>query len=349
MSVFDHKEFDQHENVAFINDAATGLRAIIAVHNTALGPSLGGCRMYPYANSAEALTDVLRLAKGMTYKAALANLPQGGGKSVIIADPRADKTPELMRKMGSFVDSLQGQYIVAEDSGIAVQDIKYMAENTEHAGGLSAHFNYLGEPADGNPSPATAYGVFVGMQAAVDFRLGKPLAEVTVALQGLGQVGYRLAEHLHEAGAKLIVADTYQPNVERACAELGAVAVDIADIHKVKADVFSPCAMGASINAVTIDEIQAVVIAGAANNQLATEALGADLQAKDILYAPDYVINAAGIIDLYHQSIKSSPEQLKAHIESIADTLSDIFKQSQANNEATNIVANLLAEAKFKK
>jgi leucine dehydrogenase len=349
MSVFDHNEFDQHENVAFINDKATGLRAIIAVHNTALGPSLGGCRMYPYANSAEALTDVLRLAKGMTYKAALANLPQGGGKSVIIADPRADKSPELMRKMGSFVDSLQGQYIVAEDSGIAVQDIKYMAEHTEHAGGLSAHFNYLGEPADGNPSPATAYGVFVGMQAAVDFRLGKQLSEVTVAIQGLGQVGYRLAQHLHAAGAKLIVADTYQPNVERACKELGAVAVDIADIHKVEADVFSPCAMGASINADTIDEIKAVVVAGAANNQLATDDLGEVLQAKGILYAPDYVINAAGIIDLYHQSIKSTPEQLKAHIESIADTLTDIFKQSQAAKQATNVVANLLAEAKFKK
>jgi len=349
MSVFDHNEFDQHENVAFINDKATGLRAIIAVHNTALGPSLGGCRMYPYANSAEALTDVLRLAKGMTYKAALANLPQGGGKSVIIADPRADKSPELMRKMGSFVDSLQGQYIVAEDSGIAVQDIKYMAEHTEHAGGLSAHFNYLGEPADGNPSPATAYGVFVGMQAAVDFRLGKQLSEVTVAIQGLGQVGFRLAQHLHAAGAKLIVADTYQPNVERACKELGAVAVDIADIHKVEADVFSPCAMGASINADTIDEIKAVVVAGAANNQLATDDLGEVLQAKGILYAPDYVINAAGIIDLYHQSIKSTPEQLKAHIESIADTLTDIFKQSQAAKQATNVVANLLAEAKFKK
>jgi leucine dehydrogenase len=244
---------------------------------------------------------------------------------------------------------LQGQYIVAEDSGIAVQDIKYMAEHTEHAGGLSAHFNYLGEPADGNPSPATAYGVFVGMQAAVDFRLGKQLSGVTVAIQGLGQVGYRLAQHLHAAGAKLTVADTYQPNVERACKELGAVAVDIADIHKVEADVFSPCAMGASINADTIDEIKAVVVAGAANNQLATDDLGEVLQAKGILYAPDYVINAAGIIDLYHQSIKSTPEQLKAHIESIADTLTDIFKQSQAVKQATNVVANLMAEAKFKK
>lgn len=349
MSVFDHKEFDQHENVAFINDEVTGLRAIIAVHNTALGPSLGGCRMYPYADSASALTDVLRLAKGMTYKAALANLPQGGGKSVIIADPRADKTPELMRKMGSFVDSLQGQYIVAEDSGIAVQDIKYMAENTAYAGGLSAHFNYLGEPADGNPSPATAYGVYVGMAAAVAFRLGKSLADVTVAIQGLGQVGYRLAEHLHAAGAKLIVADTYQPNVDRAITELGAKAVAIADIHKVAAEVFSPCAMGASINSDTIHEIQAVVIAGAANNQLASDDFGEVLLARDILYAPDYVINAAGIIDLYHQSIKSTPEQLKAHIESIGDTLTDIFKRSQAENQATNMIANLLAEAKFKK
>lgn len=349
MSVFDHPEFDQHERVAFIHDQETGLQAIIAVHNTTLGPSLGGCRMYPYSTSAEALTDVLRLAKGMSYKAALANLPQGGGKSVIIGDPRQPKSAALMRKMGEFVDSLQGQYIVAEDSGISVQDIHHMAERTEYAGGVNAEFDYLGNPADGNPSPATAYGVFVGIKAALAHRLEQSLDETTVAIQGIGQVGYRLAELLHQAGAKLIVADTYQPNVARAVAELGAEVMSVEEIHYANADVLAPCALGATINEKTLPDIQACIIAGAANNQLARDEHGAQLLQKGILYAPDYVINAAGIIDIFHQHNNSSPARLKAHIEAIGTTLSDIFVQSQAENLPTNVVADRMAENKFRK
>ena len=240
MALFAHPEFDNHEHVAFHQDKTSGLQAIIAVHDTTLGASLGGCRMYPYADDEAALTDVLRLAKGMTYKAAMANLPMGGGKSVIIADPHTDKTPEMMQAMGRFVESLGGQYIVAEDSGIAVSDVHLMAENTSYAGGLNAKFTYLGEPSDGNPAPSTAYGTFVGLQAAVAFAFARKLGDLsglTVAIQGVGQVGFRLAQMLHTAGATLIIADTHRPAVLKAQLAFGAQVVDINEIHAVECDV----------------------------------------------------------------------------------------------------------------
>lgn len=347
MAVFSNAAFADHEHIAFHQDPVSGLTAIIAVHNTALGPSLGGCRMYPYASDSAAITDVLRLSKGMTYKAAMANLPMGGGKSVIIGNPHTDKSPEMMQAMGAFVASLSGQYIVAEDSGIAVSDVHMMATKTEYVGGLNAKFTYEGTPSDGNPAPSTAYGTFVGLKAAVDFALQKDLSELTVAIQGVGQVGYRLAKHLHHAGAKLVVADTYRPAVEKAKADFGAQIVDINDIHCVAADVLAPCALGATINPSTINHIQATVIAGAANNQLLTESLGQLLFDKGITYAPDYVINAAGIIDIHHQHVQSTPEKMKAHIERIGTTLTEIFEQSQRQQRATNLIANELAEAKF--
>lgn len=348
MAVFSNTSFSEHEHVAFHHDPVSGLKAIIAVHNTVLGPSLGGCRMYPYSNDDEAITDALRLSKGMTYKAAMANLPMGGGKSVIIGNPHTDKSPEIMQAMGAFVESLGGQYIVAEDSGIAVSDVHLMAQQTKHAGGLNAKFTYEGAPSDGNPAPSTAYGTFVGLKAAVDFALQKDLSELTVAIQGVGQVGYRLAKHLHEAGAKLIIADTFGPAVDKAQSEFGAKVVDINEIHAVDADVLAPCALGATINPTTINSIKAKVIAGAANNQLLTESLGQVLFDKGITYAPDYVINAAGIIDIHHQQVDSSAAKMKAHIEMIGTTLTDIFTLSQAQQRPTNIVANELAEAKFK-
>jgi leucine dehydrogenase len=347
MALFQHPAFDNHEHVAFHQDPVSGLRAIIAVHNTNLGPSLGGCRMYPYASDDEAITDVLRLAKGMTYKAALANLPMGGGKSVIIGNTHTDKSPAMMRAMGAFVESLGGRYIVAEDSGIAVSDVHLMAQNTQYAGGLNAKFTYEGKPSDGNPAPSTAYGTFVGLKAAVDFALGKDLSELTVAIQGVGQVGYRLAQHLHNAGATLIIADTYEPAVAKAQLEFGAQVVDIKSIHAVECDVFAPCALGASINPDTIDHIKAKVIAGAANNQLLTEELGQVLHDKGITYAPDYVINAAGIIDIHHQQVDSTPAKMKAHIERIGLTLTQIFDLARAQQLGTNMVANQLAETKF--
>lgn len=349
MSVFDHSEFDNHEHVAFYHDEAAGLSAIIAVHNTNLGPALGGCRMWPYVNSAEALTDVLRLSKGMTYKSAMANLKLGGGKSVIIGDPRKVKTPEMMTAMGKFVDSLGGKYFTAEDSGISVNDLKTMAQESDYIAGTKAHYHYAGETADGNPAPSTAYGVFVGVKASVEHALKSDLNGVRVAIQGMGHVGYRLAEHLHHAGAKLFVTDIYPEGVDRAVKELGATAVAPEEIYGLDVDVVAPCAMGASINDETLSTLKAKVIAGAANNQLAREEIGDVLQERGIVYAPDYVINAGGVIDIYHQRMESSSnEALRDHLEQIGDTLKEIFERADAEGRATNRVANVIAEERFK-
>lgn len=348
MSVFDHSEFDNHEHVAFYHDEKAGLSAIIAIHNTNLGPALGGCRMWPYVNSSEALTDVLRLSKGMTYKAALANLELGGGKSVIIGDPRKAKTPEMMRAMGKFVDSLGGKYFTAEDSGIAVTDLQTMAEESDYIAGVSAKYHYAGEEANGNPAPSTAYGVFVGLKASVEFGLKRSLDGVSVAIQGMGHVGYRLAKHLYEEGAKLYVADIFPEGLEKAEKELGATVVAPEDILSLDVDVLAPCALGAAINDQTLPDIKAKVIAGAANNQLAREEMGELLNQRGILYAPDYVINAGGVIDIFHQRMESSSnEALRAHIEQIGDTLKEIYTRAEKENTATNRIANVIAEERF--
>lgn len=347
MSVFDHKEFDNHEQVAFFTDKPTGLKAIIAVHNTNLGPSLGGCRMWPYADSAEALNDVLRLSKGMTYKAAMANLKLGGGKSVIIGNPRTDKSPQLMQAMGRFVEQMGGRYITAEDSGIAVQDIAQMSENTQHVSGVEAKYRYDGGKADGNPAPSTAYGVFVGVKASVAHHYNSDLKGIKVAIQGLGHVGMRLARLLHSEGAKLWVTDIFPENVEQAVAEFGATAVSTDGIFEQDVDVYAPCAMGASVNLQTIDKLKAKVIAGAANNQLSEESMGRLLVDKGILYAPDYVINAGGVIDIYHQRMLSTPEALRSHIEEIGATLQEIFSRAKQQGQPTNMVANRIAEERF--
>ena len=347
MSVFDHSEFDKHEQVAFWHDEKTGLQAIIAVHSTQLGPALGGCRMWPYANGAEALTDVLRLSKGMTYKAAMAELKQGGGKSVIIGDPRRDKSSAMMESMGRFVDSFGGRYFTAEDSGISVADLHSMATQSEFIAGINAKYQYTGEPSDGNPAPSTAYGTFVGLKAAVKHKFNSDLQGMTVAIQGLGHVGYRLASHLHQAGANLIVADIFADNTARAAQEFGAKVVDADEIIKVQAEVLAPCAMGASINDRTIDTIKAQVIAGAANNQLSTESMGDKLSQRGILYAPDYVINAGGVIDIYHQRSDSNAAAMKAHIERIGNNLEAIFTRSDEEGAGTNHVANAMAEERI--
>lgn len=347
MSVFEHPDFDQHEHVAFHRDPNSGLSAIIAVHNTKLGPGLGGCRMFNYADSNAALTDVLRLSKGMTYKAAMASLPMGGGKSVIIGDHRTQKTTQMMEQMGRFVESLNGQYVIAEDSGISVANVKDMAKNTRHVGGVHGNLQFDGSPADGNPAPATAYGVFVGLRAAVEHRLAKDLSEVSVAITGVGSVGMRLAEHLHKAGAKLFVADVFAPNCEEAKERFSATVVDVDDIDSLDVDVFSPCALGDAINQANIEKIKAKVIAGAANNQLALYELGNKLHEREILYAPDYVINAGGIIDIHHQKIGSEPDIIKEHLERIATNLKSVFEDSQKHNEPTSRVADQLAEQRF--
>jgi leucine dehydrogenase len=349
VSVFRHPEFDSHELVAYHADPKSGLRAIIAVHNTNLGKGLGGCRMWPYASDDEALTDVLRLSRGMTYKAALAGLPQGGGKSVILGDPRRDKTPEMMRAMGRFVDTVGGRYVVAEDSGTSVADIRLMAEHTRHVGGL-ADEKAAAAGRTGDPSPATAYGVFVGIQAAVRWQLKRAdLKGLHVAIQGVGNVGYRLARHLHEAGARLTVTDLHAPAVERCVKEFGATAVAMDAIFAVDADVFAPCALGAIINDRTLPQLKARIVAGAANNQLAEPRHDGLLALRGILYAPDYVINAGGIIDIWHEESGYDERKVRAHLERIGATLADLFERSARDKHPTGEIADRMAEERFRR
>ena len=349
MAVFTHPEFDGHELVAHHHDRATGLRAIIAVHSTRLGKGLGGCRMWPYASEVEAVTDVLRLSRGMTYKAAMAGLPQGGGKSVILGDPRRDKSPEMMRAMGRFVHTLGGRYVVAEDSGTGVADIRLMAEHTPYVGGL-ADEKSVAAGRTGDPSPATAYGVFVGLQAAVRAQLGRDqLNGLQVAIQGLGNVGYRLAAHLHEAGAKLWVTDLHTPAVERCAQEFGATPVSMDAIFGVDVDVFAPCALGAILNDSSIPQLKAKVIAGAANNQLAESRHDRLLAQRGILYAPDYVINAGGIIDIFYEGPQYDQAKVKAHLDRIRETLATIFERARSGGQPTGEIADRMAEERFKK
>ncbi|GLS24329.1 Glu/Leu/Phe/Val dehydrogenase dimerization domain-containing protein [Marinibactrum halimedae] len=343
MSVFSHLEFDHHEQVAFCHDKKTGLKAIIAVHNTYRGPALGGCRMWPYADEDEALNDALRLSRGMTYKSALANLPLGGGKAVIIGNPRQDKTPELLRALGEFIQKLAGRYVTAEDSGTSVADMKIIGECTEYVSGVAE-----GTESGGDPSPATAYGTFVGLKAAVKHRLGKDdLSGIKVAIQGVGNVGYHLAGHLKSAGAELFVCDIHAEHVERVVNEYGATAVAPEEIYGLEVDVFAPCAMGAILNDTTLPQLSASVIAGAANNQLATPEHGERLHEMEILYTPDYVINAGGIIDIHYQRSNGSHEDSMRHVESIGETLSEIFTRSSEQNRATHVIADELAEERF--
>ena len=349
MPVFTHPEFDGHEVVAHRHDAASGLRAIIAVHNTNLGHGLGGCRMWPYASDDEALTDVLRLSRGMTYKAALAGLPQGGGKSVIIGDPRRDKSEAMMRAMGRFVDMLGGRYVVAEDSGTNVADIRLMAQETRHVGGL-ADAKATAAGRTGDPSPATAYGVFVGIKACVREQLGRDELEgLRVAIQGLGSVGYRLARHLHESGAKLWVTDLHAPAVDRCVKEFGATAVPADAIAGDDADEFAPCALGAVINDATIGKLKARVVAGAANNQLAEARHDRALMDRGILYAPDYVINAGGIIDIHYEGPGYDETRVREHLERIGTTLVTVFARSRREQRPTGEVADRMAEEKFRR
>jgi leucine dehydrogenase len=351
MSVFSHKEFDQHEQVSFFHDTKTGLKAIIAVHNTHLGPALGGCRMWAYDSDAQALNDVLRLSRGMTYKAAITGLPLGGGKSVIIGDARKGKTPELMRAMGRAVESLGGRYIVAEDVGTTVEDMNQVYSQTKHVVGI-AH----GVQGSGDPSPTTAYGVYVGLKSAVRHRLSKPDVQgLKVAVQGLGNVGYNLCKLLARDGAELFVTDVQTDRVEGAVKEFGAKAVPLADIYGVDADIFAPCALGAILNDETIPQLKVKVIAGAANNQLAEPRHGTVLKDKNILYAPDYVINAGGLISVYYEHVQrgggkvQDRAQVVAHVDRIDATVESIFKRAEQDGISTAAAADCIAEQKFKK
>lgn len=348
MSVFSHIEFDHHEQVVYGHDQASGLKAIIAVHNRNLGPALGGCRMWPYASDEEALRDVLRLSRGMSYKSALAQLPLGGGKAVIIGDPHSGKSEALFQAMGDFVDSLGGRYITAADSGTGVAEMQIMAERTRHVAGAGQREAFDGGMRNGDPSPSTAYGVFIGLQAAVRHRLGRDdLKGLKVAIQGVGQVGFGLAQQLMEAGAELWVTDIVEANVRRAVEQLGATAVGQNDIYGLDVDVFAPCAMGAIINPQTLEALRVPVIAGAANNQLASAELAEELRRRGCLYAPDYAINAGGIIDVCYERNGGSTAQLKAHIEGIGATLEEIFQRAEREGATTTAIADRLAEERL--
>ena len=290
MEIFKYMQKYDFEQVVFCQDEASGLKAVIAIHDTTLGPALGGCRMWTYASEEAAIEDALRLARGMTFKNAAAGLNLGGGKTVIIGDPFKDKNEEMFRALGRFIQGLNGRYITAEDVGTTVADMDLIHEETDYVTGISPTFG-----SSGNPSPITAYGVYLGMKASANEAFGDDsLFGKTIAVQGLGNVAYTLCEYLHKEGAKLVVTDINQAAIDRVVNRFGATAVAPEAIYDQDVDIFSPCALGSIINDDTIPKLKAKVIAGSANNQLAQSKHGKDLHEMGIVYAPDYVINAGG-------------------------------------------------------
>ena len=349
MSFFDHKDFDNHEQVTWFTDPETGLKAIIAIHNTRLGPALGGTRFYPYATDDDALTDVLRLSRGMTYKSAMARLPLGGGKSVIIGDPKQEKTAAKMRAFGNCLNRLGGRYIAAEDSGTGVPDMKAIHEVSDFVSGYHDKQDAHGGSKSGDPSPATAYGCYLGIKAAVQHKLQRDdLKGLTVGIQGLGNVGYRLATLLAKDGARLIACDVNTEALDKAKAEFGAQIVGLDDIYSANMDIFAPCALGATVNAESLAKMNASIIAGSANNQLDRIETGELIHQRDICYAPDYVINAGGIIDVCYEKLgEYDPERVNKHIEGIYDTLLEIFERSERTQTPTSHLADEIARERL--
>lgn len=333
-----------HEQVVFCQDKKSGLRAIIAIHNTQLGPALGGCRMFPYASEAQALTDVLRLSRGMTYKSSISGLNLGGGKAVIIADPKRDKTELLWRTFGRFVEGLNGRYITAEDAGVSVADIETVRQETRHVVGCSQAFG-----GSGDPSPVTALGVFHGMRAAIEEKLGRSdFQGLRIAVQGLGHVGRHLVGHLIRAGASVIAADLDAERVDSIRREFQVDIVSPEAVLQVPCDVFSPCAMGGILNSESISTLKAKVIAGAANNQFADESRdGTLLDARGILYAPDYVINAGGVINVAGEFEGYHAERALAQTRHIYEVLKDVFALARRDGVPTYQAANYLAQRRL--
>jgi leucine dehydrogenase len=343
MDVFASSAFDHHEQVVFAHDRASGLRAIVAVHDTTLGPAVGGCRMWPYRSEEEALDDVLRLSRGMTCKAAMAGVPYGGGKTVIIGDPARDKSPALLAALGRAIDSLGGRYWTAEDVGTTAADMEAIASGTRHVLGRSGQ-------GGGDPSPMTALGVLEGIAVALRHRLGREgVRGARVAIQGLGQVGFALARALAAEGATLIVADIDPARTARAEAELGARVVGPGEVHAVETEVFAPCALGAVLDDRTIPELGAPIVAGSANNQLAAERHGGALAARGVLYVPDYVINAGGLISVVEELAPAgwSRSRAEARVRGIGATLDALFTQARREGRPTHEVAEAMARARL--
>ncbi len=331
MNLFEHIDGDGYEQIVYCSDDRSGLRAIIAIHSTALGPALGGTRFYPYKTEDEALTDVLRLSKGMTFKAAAAGLDLGGGKAVIIGDPRRIKNEELLRSYGRFVETLGGRYITAEDVGTALEDMDIVRRESRWVCGCSHTYG-----GSGDPSPVTAYGVLQGIKACTLEVFGDAsLKGRTVALQGVGKVGYALCGYLVQEGAEVTIGDIDLDNTARAVGDHGVDSVPLEEIHKQEVDIFAPCALGGVINDDTISEFRCKIIAGAANNQLATDGHGDKLRDLGILYAPDFVINAGGLINVEDELRGYDRARAMKRVEGIYKQLQHIFNLSRQNASST--------------
>lgn len=345
MELFRYMEKYDYEQLLFCQDKASGLKAIVAIHDTTLGPALGGTRMWQYDSEEAAIEDALRLARGMTYKNAAAGLNLGGGKTVIIGDPRKDKSEEMFRAFGRFLQGLNGRYITAEDVGTNVEDMDTIHEETDYVTGISVAFG-----SSGNPSPVTAYGVYRGMKAAAKEAFGSDSLEgKTVAVQGVGHVAYHLCKHLHDEGAYLIVTDINKEAVERAMDDFDAKAVDPNEIYGVDCDIFAPCALGAVINDDTIPQLKAKVIAGSANNQLKDESHGDQIDEMGIAYAPDYVINAGGVINVADELHGYNRERAMKKVEGIYDNVAKVFEIAKRDHIPTYAAADRLAEERIER
>lgn len=339
MQIFERLEEYRYEQVVYCHDTSTGLKAIICIHNTTLGPALGGCRMYPYATEEEAVTDALRLARGMTYKAAASGLNLGGGKSVIIGDPHKDKSEALFRSFGRYIETLGGRYITAEDVGTTTEDMVNIQVETSFVVGVDKTYG-----GSGDPSPFTALGVFRGMKACAEDKFGSTSLEGrTVAVQGLGHVGYYLCELLHKDGANLVVTDVRKENVERVVGEFGAKAVEPDEIMSVECDVFAPCALGGILHDESIPKLRCEVIAGAANNVLLEPRHGEALAGRGILYAPDYVINAGGLINVADELEGYNETRSTRRVMGIYESVKSIIAISKRDGSPTQTAADTLA------
>ena len=343
MEIFKRMEQHDYEQLVFCQDKTSGLKAIICIHDTTLGPALGGTRMWNYETEEEAIEDAIRLGRGMTYKNAAAGLNLGGGKTVIIGDPLKDKNEEMFRAFGRFIQGLNGRYITAEDVGTTVADMDLIHEETDFVTGISPAFG-----SSGNPSPVTAYGCYIGMKAAALEAWGDDSLEgKTVSVQGVGNVAYTLCEHLHQEGAKLIVTDINQEAVARAVKDFGATAVAPNDIYSQQADIFAPCAMGAIINDETIPQLKVKVVAGSANNQLKEERHGDELEALGIVYAPDFVINSGGVINVADELYGYNNERAMKRVETIYDSITRIFEISKRDGIPSYQAADRMAEERI--
>ena len=340
--MFSHPDYDGHEALLFGQDAASGLRALIAIHNTTLGIAFGGCRIYPYAGEQQAMTDVLRLSRGMTYKAAICELPYGGGKSVIIADPRRDKTPALLHAMGHLIESLGGRYITADDVGTTLADLAIMREVTRHAAGATA--------AAQQALPVTAFGVFEALRATAEVCLDRSdLEGLRVAVQGLGNVGMPLCGYLSAAGAALVVSDLDANRCAQAAATYGATLVAPEEIYAQCVDVFAPAALGAVLNDATIRRLRCRVVCGGANNQLAEARHEAALAVRGIVFVPDYLANAGGVIDFHQETIDDQPDAVLASVARIGGITRDVLRYAAATGATPLSVADGIVQARIRR